>query len=457
MSETRIEHDSMGDVEVSADALYGAQTQRAINNFTISNRILNARFIKAVITIKKAAAISNLHLGMLEPQQANAIETGCDTLLQSFPADQFPISIFQTGSGTSTNMNVNEVLANLAQKSGVQVHPNDHVNLGQSSNDVIPSALLISSALAITGSLLPAIDKLVIAIKEKASEYNDVVKTGRTHLMDALPIKVSAEFKTWAIQLEECKERFNDLLPRLCRLPLGGTAVGSGVNCHHDFPEKAIQTITALTGVTFTSSPLKYKGMSSLDTPLEASAHFKTLATVLIKISNDLRWMNSGPLAGIGEITLPPLQPGSSIMPAKVNPVIPEAVCMASAQVTGLDAANTVAAQSGTFQLNTMFPLVAENLLESASLLAGSCQSLTEKVFNKLVVNRKHCQESLARNPILVTALAPEIGYERAAEIGKIALKQHRTVLDIALESTDIPKEKLEALLNPTNLAEDGS
>ncbi|WP_163340068.1 lyase family protein [Desulfopila sp. IMCC35008] len=454
MKETRTEYDSMGPVEVPAHTLYGAQTQRAVDNFSISDQKMRAEFIRSLLLIKLVAADTNQQLGLLNPEQGSIIVKCCNQLLTDFHMDQFPVPVYQTGSGTSTNMNVNEVVATLCRQKNIDIHPNDHVNLGQSSNDVIPSALLISTVTGIIKDLLPAIDHLMVSIAGNAERFRHIVKTGRTHLMDALPVKISAEFLTWNLQLDECRERFSSLLPRLSRLPLGGTAVGSGVNCHPDFATKAIRFLSHITDISFEASPLAYKGLSSLDTPLEASGHLKTLATVLLKISNDLRWMNSGPLAGLGEITLPPLQPGSSIMPAKVNPVIPEAVCMAAAQVTGFDCANTVAAQSSTFQLNTMLPLIADNLLHALSLLTGSCYALADKVFNDLHVNIARCSESLSKNPILVTALVPEIGYEQAAIIGKTAVLENRPILDVALEKTDITKEKLICLLDPMKLAD---
>lgn len=454
MKESRTEYDSMGPVDVPAHALYGAQTQRAINNFSISRQRMRAEFIRSVLLIKLVAADTNQQLGLLNPEQGTVITECCNQLLSDFKMEQFPVPVYQTGSGTSTNMNVNEVVATLCRQKNIDIHPNDHVNLGQSSNDVIPTALLISTASGIINDLLPAIDRLMVAITRNGDKYKNVVKTGRTHLMDALPIRISAEFSTWVLQLEECRERFSSLLPRLSRLPLGGTAVGSGVNCHPDFAAKAIKSLSHITNISFEASRLPYKGLSSLDTPLEASSHLKTLATVLLKISNDLRWMNSGPFAGLGEITLPSLQPGSSIMPAKVNPVIPEAVCMAAAQVTGFDCANTIAAQSSTFQLNTMLPLIADNLLHALSLLTESCGALADKVFNDLEVNSERCSQSLSRNPILVTALAPEIGYDEAAKIGKAAVREKRSVLDVALEKTNISKEKLNRLLDPMKLAD---
>lgn len=453
---TRTEHDSMGPVELPADVLYGPQTQRAINNFTISRQPLPWKFIVTVILIKQAAAKANMELGSISRQQGETIVACCRQLLDGHFSDQFPVSIYQTGSGTSTNMNVNEVIASLAGKHGVDLNPNDHVNLGQSSNDVIPSAIHIATAVELERSLLPSLERLVEAIRIQGENHRGVVKTGRTHLMDALPIRLQAEFEAWALQVEECGERFRDGFKRITRLPLGGTAIGSGVNCHPLFSGKAIAFIGKATGIDFTKATSAYKGLSSMDTALEISSHLKTLAMSLTKIANDLRWMNSGPLAGIGEIILPALQPGSSIMPAKVNPVIPEAVCMAAAQVAGYDLAVTMAAQSGNFQLNTMLPLIAANLLASIELLAGSCSSLADKVFAGLIINTEKCAAMLELNPILATALNPEIGYLRAAEIAKIAAKEGRPLLEVAEQHTGLPRERLRVLLDPGKLADGG-
>lgn len=452
----RSETDSMGTVELPADALYGPQTQRAITNFTIATEPLPWEFIVAVILIKQAAATANVKLQLLDAVRGQAIIDSCALLQNGEFCDQFPVSIFQTGSGTSTNMNVNEVIAGMGKAKGIQISPNDHVNLGQSSNDVIPTAIHMATAIEVRKALLPAIAILVESIRSKALEYGHVIKTGRTHLMDALPIRLQAEFEAWAIQLEECGERLTDSFDRLTRLPLGGTAIGSGVNCHPEFAGKAIAWLNETTGIRFTMAPSAYKGLSSMDTGLELSGHLKTLAMALMKISNDIRWMNSGPLAGFGEITLPALQPGSSIMPAKVNPVIPEAVCMAAAQVAGYDLAVTLAAQSGNFQLNTMLPLIAANLLTSIRLLTGSCYSLADKVFAGLAVNVEKCSAQLEKNPILVTSLTPEIGYLRAAELAKIAMAENRTILEVAMEYTDIPHNKLQELLDPKTMADGG-
>ena len=460
----RTEKDSLGSVQVPADSPYGAQTQRAVDNFTLSKSVMRWEFIEAVIVIKKSAARTNLSLGLLSPEIAEAIINVCTTLSREKDPGAFPVSVYQTGSGTSTNMNVNEVISHLASTRGINIHPNDHVNLGQSSNDVIPSAIHISTAATLSHTLLPAIDYLMETIQAYAENHREIIKTGRTHLMDAMPVRLSNELMAWVYQLEESAERFNDILPRLLKLPLGGTAVGSGVNCPPGFPDK---TIKAISGELSSSLPLStpllfqpmkspYKGLSSLDTPLELSGHLKNMGMVLFKIANDLRWMNSGPGAGLGEITLPALQPGSSIMPAKVNPVIPEAVCMACSQVAGFDYANTLGSQAGNFQLNTMFPLIANNLLEAISLLTNSCKSLADKAISGMVVNKERCAEPLEKNPILVTGLVPEIGYLKAAEIGKIAASENRTVLDVAREKTDIDEKHLRTLLNPEHLADGG-
>ena len=395
MKKWRTEQDSMGEVEVPMEALYGAQTQRAVNNFTISSQPMHWRFLSALLHIKEAAAITNGRLGLLDTVWAECIAASCRELLGEGNQVHFPVPVYQTGSGTSSNMNINEVIAGRCRQKGVELHPNDHVNMGQSSNDVVPSALLLSSAVAIQDALQPTLASLAATIRGVGQAHRQVLKTGRTHLMDAMPIWFSAEVEAWAVQLEESGERLTDTMGRLGRLPLGGTAVGSGVNCHPDFAELAIASLAKWSGIRLSRAPSAYKGLSSLDTPLELSGQLKTLAMTLFKIANDLRWMNSGPLSGLGEISLPPLQPGSSIMPAKVNPVIPEAVCMAAAQVAGFDTANTIAAQSGNFQLNTMLPLVAQNLLNAIDLLAGCCRSLEEKVFTDLKVDERRCAEML--------------------------------------------------------------
>ncbi len=451
-----MEKDSMGEVRVPATALFGAQTQRAVENFTISPQPLPWNFIEALLIIKSAAAKANYELGQLSHNEAQLIGDAVELLLREKMIEQFPVSIFQTGSGTSTNMNVNEVIVGLVRKKGVELSANDQVNLGQSSNDVIPSAMQVAAVCAATGLLLPALHDLAAIIRRFGDQNSDVIKTARTHLMDALPIRLQAELEGWAMQIDECYERIDSALPRMGRLPLGGTAVGSGVNSHPEFAVKAIGHINRMTGQVFTEALSRYKGISSLDIVVEFSGHLKTCAIALNKIANDLRWMNSGPLTGLGEIRLPALQPGSSIMPAKVNPVIPEAVCMAAAQVLGNDTTINLAAMGGSFQLNTMLPLAAHNILRSLELLTGSARSLGEKAIMNMTVNRQVYAEALALNPILVTSLNPVIGYLKAAEIGKIAQKEGRPVFDVALEHTDIPREKLQQLLDPKNLADGG-
>ncbi len=450
----RTETDSMGDVKVPSNALYGAQTQRAVENFTISRHTLPWPFIQAVLFIKQAAARTNNELGLLPDTLARAITDSVAELLADKPMKEFPVSVFQTGSGTSTNMNVNEVICGSARRRGIKLSANDHVNLGQSSNDVIPSALHMASVIETEGQLLPALKLLTHEILQFARNNSDVIKTGRTHLMDALPIRLQAEFEGWAAQISECSERLEDSLTRLRRLPLGGTAVGSGVNCHPDFPDKAVARLSKKTSIAFSLTTSFYKGISSLDTIVEHSGTLKTTGIALNKIANDLRWMNSGPLTGLAEIKLAALQPGSSIMPAKINPVIPEAVCMAVAQVIGNDATIHVAGLGGNFQLNTMLPVAAANVLNSIDLLTGSALALADKTFPKMKINREKYSQSLALNPILVTSLNPIIGYMQAAKIGKTASEEKRPVIEVAKELTDIPHEDLERLLDPKVLAD---
>lgn len=450
----RVESDSMGDVLVPEDAFYGAQTQRAVDNFTIFDQPLPWTFLEAVLLIKTVAAETNCQLGILSEEYKNVICEVVDELLSSQPLQQFPVSVYQTGSGTSTNMNVNEVIAGMALQRGVSLSPNDHVNLGQSSNDVIPAAIHIASTLSTSRDLLPALCSLSSSIREFSLKNKEIIKTARTHLMDALPMYLHAELEAWSIQLDECTERISEALRRIQRLPLGGTAIGSGLNCHPLFAAKATALLSNKTGLSFTEAPSKYKGLSSLDTVVELSGHLKTSAVTLSKIANDLRWMNSGPLAGLAEIQLPALQPGSSIMPAKINPVIPEAVCMAMAQVIGNDTTISIAGLGGNFQLNTMLPVTAANILYSIDLITGSAKALRKKTITGMKVNHKVFDQALSLNPILVTALNPIIGYLKAAEIGKIALRDGRTVLDVAREQTDIPETDLKKILDPKKLAD---
>jgi fumarate hydratase class II len=456
MSTFRIERDSMGELQVPADALYGAQTQRAIDNFPISGLHLPREFIRALGLIKAAAAEVNLSLGHLKKNQASAIGKAALAVANGDYDAQFPIDIFQTGSGTSTNMNANEVIAHLAVDAGTEVHPNDHVNYGQSSNDVIPTAIHVSATLATTEKLLPALKHLQRVLDRRSRQLKKVVKTGRTHLMDAMPITFGQELSGWSAQIASAIERIEDSLKRMRRLPQGGTAVGTGVNADPKFGPAVAAQLKKLTGVKFESADNYFEGMAAQDAAVELSGQLKTLAVALMKIANDLRWMNSGPLAGLGEIELPALQPGSSIMPGKVNPVIPEATAMVAAQVIGNDASITIAGQSGNFQLNVMLPLIAYNLLQSIGLLANVSRLLADKAIAGFKVNSDRVNQALAMNPILVTALNPVIGYEKGAATAKQAYKEHRPIIDVALETTGLSKDELKKLLDPLTLTKGG-
>ncbi len=449
---TRIETDSMGEVAVPKDALYGAQTQRAVTNFRLSARTMPAEFIQQLATVKYAAAHANQALNLLDNARAEAIKTAALKVIAGQHLDQFPVSVFQTGSGTSTNMNMNEVLAHLG---GQGLHPNDHVNMSQSSNDVIPTTLQLSTALGFEKQLLPALAAAAALIKKKAQGLKKTVKTGRTHLMDAMPVTMEQELNTWAYQLEEAGERFKHTLPALKALPLGGTAVGTGVNCPPGFAQRAIAEISNLTGSEFTPAENKFSRMAAQDVSLACAANLKSLAVVLMKIANDLRWMSSGPLSGLAEIELKALQPGSSIMPGKVNPVVPEAVAMAAAEVIGHETAVTIAAQSSNFQLNVMLPLIADKLLTSIDLMQWACTSIAATI-EGFTVNQANINRSLQRNPILVTALNREIGYEAAASIAKKAYAEGRDVIDVAEEETNLSRAALEELLDPMRLAHPG-
>ncbi|MDP3534992.1 MAG: class II fumarate hydratase [Halomonas sp.] len=452
----RIERDSMGELEVPANALYGAQTQRAINNFPVSGMPMPAAFVHAVARIKLAAARTNHQLGLLDETRANAIEKAANSVINGEHDDQFPIDVYQTGSGTSTNMNVNEVLATLASREGLEVTPNDHVNMGQSSNDVIPTAIHLSAAIAVQASLRPALLTLRDTIDQRGEALAHVVKTGRTHLMDAMPLRMDQELGAWSSQVSQAIERFDSAMQRLCRLAQGGTAVGTGINAPAGFAEKMASELSQQTGLTFTPNDSFFASLSSQDAAVELSGQLKGLACVIMKIANDLRWMNSGPLAGLGEIELEALQPGSSIMPGKVNPVIPESAAQAAAQVIGLDAAITVAGQSGNFQLNVMLPLVASNLLTSITLMSNASRLLAERAIATFKVREDNLQEPLARNPILVTALNSTIGYNAAAAIAKKAYHAGRPIIDVAEEETDLDRKTLERLLDPAELTKGG-
>ena len=443
--------DSMGTVEIPADALYQAQTQRALDNFKISSLRLPQAMIRALALVKKACVETNLDLEKIDQARGQAIAQAADLIIAGKHKDQFCIDVFQTGSGTSSNMNVNEVIASLASTRALQVHPNDHVNMGQSSNDVFPSAIHIAAAEMIHEQLLPASQMLEIALEKRIEQHRETIKTGRTHLMDAMPISLGQEISGWASQLKNDRYRIQTALSRLQQLAIGGTAVGTGINTPPDFGARVCEKLHLTTGIRFKQMENLFEGLSTQNTALEVSGQLRVMATSLTKICNDLRWMNSGPLTGLGEIQLETLQPGSSIMPAKVNPVIPEAVLMAAAQVIGNDSTIALAAQSGNFQLNVMLPVIAYNLLQSIEILSNAIRHLVS-VIESMSVNSENMAQNLSFNPILVTALNPIIGYQKAAEIAKAALGQNRPILEVALEMTDIDEARLRQLLDPGNL-----
>jgi fumarate hydratase class II len=453
----RVERDSMGELQVPASALWGAQTQRAVNNFPISGVRMPPAFIRALALIKWAAARTNRGLGLLPDAIAAAIESSALEVANGSHADQFPIDVFQTGSGTSSNMNANEVIARLATDAlGSKVHPNDHVNMSQSSNDSIPSAIHVAAALELTGKLLPALEHLAATIETKAREVAGIVKTGRTHLMDAMPVRLDQELGGWAAQVRADIRRLQAVMPRLTGLAQGGTAVGTGINAHPKFGAELAAVLAKQTGIDFHSAENYFEALSCQDTAVELSGQLKTTAVGIMKIANDLRWMNSGPLAGLAEIALPDLQPGSSIMPGKVNPVIPEAAAMVAAQVIGNDATITIAGQSGNFQLNVMLPIVALNLLQSIELLANVSTALADSAIKGFKVNKAKLDDALERNPILVTALNPVIGYEKGAAVAKQAYKEGRAIRDVAAEQTQLTPDQLRELLDPLELTKGG-
>ncbi|GMQ96946.1 MAG: class II fumarate hydratase [Gammaproteobacteria bacterium] len=453
----RVEHDSMGALKVPVDALYGAQTQRAVDNFPISNLKMPRAFIQALGLIKAAAARMNAQLGLLPPEIAEAIALAAGKVANGDFDTHFPVDVFQTGSGTSSNMNANEVIAHLAsEQMGKPVHPNDHVNMGQSSNDVIPTAIHLSASVVLNNSLLPAFEHLQTVIEEKGLSLASVVTTGRTHLMDAMPITLGQALSGWAAQVKLVRERLQDVQARLNALAQGGTAVGTGINAHPDFGAGVARLLSQETGLPFTQADNLFAGLSSQDTAVELSGVLNTAAVALMKIANDLRWMNAGPLAGIGEIALPALQPGSSIMPGKINPVIPEAVCMVAAQVMGNHTTITVAGQAGNFQLNVMLPVIAYNLLQGLELTSNASRLLADNAIAGFTVNEAHMQHALAKNPILVTALNPIIGYEQGAAIAKRAYAEGRSIISVALEMTDLDEAELQRLLDPLSMTRGG-
>lgn len=454
----RIEKDSMGSLEVPQDALYGAQTQRAINNFPISGTPMPALFIKALCYVKFACSDSNRELQLLSEDKAHAIQTAADKIIKGEYLDQFPIDVFQTGSGTSTNMNANEVLAQLAKNlTGIEVHPNDDLNMSQSSNDVIPTSIHVAASIALEEQLLPALMHLANVIEDKERALANIIKTGRTHLMDATPIKMSQELSGWRVQITDNIQRLKDTQKRLHKIPQGGTAVGTGINAEAEFGRLVAANLSTITAIPFEQMENLYVGISSQDTAVELSGQLNVLASSFMKIANDLRWMNSGPLAGLGEIQLPALQPGSSIMPGKVNPVIPEAVCMVAAQIMGNHTAITIGGQSGNFQLNVMLPMIAANLLQSIEIASNAAVQLADLAIKDFTVNTENLKQALDVNPILVTALNTVVGYEKGAAIAKQAYQSGRPVLEVALEMTDLDEVTLRQYLNPAVLTQGGN
>ncbi len=457
MSEYRVERDSMGEVHVPADALYAAQTQRAVDNFPISGLTFGRSFLRALGLVKAAAAQVNLDLGLMDEEMSAAIQQAANEVAEGKWDAEFPIDIFQTGSGTSSNMNANEVISNRAtQLKGSKVHPNDHVNMGQSSNDVIPTAIHVAAYLETVNNLLPGLRHLHDTLTSKAAECDYVVKTGRTHLMDAMPVRLSQEIGGWAAQIELSLERIESSLPRVGELAQGGTAVGTGINAHPEFGERLAAVLTARTNGQFRETRNHYAAQASMDSAVELSGQLKATAGALLKIADDLRWMNSGPIAGIGEIKLPSLQPGSSIMPGKINPVISEAVIMVAAQVMGNDVAIGIAGSRGNFQLNVMLPVLAHNLLQSITILANSSRILADKAIAGFTVNEDKIANLVGKNPILVTALNAIIGYDKGAKIAKTAYAEGRLLRDVAKEMTDLTDEELDRYLDPRPMTEGG-
>jgi fumarate hydratase, class II len=454
---TRVERDSLGTLDVPANALWGAQTQRAVQNFPPSGLKMPRAFVRALALIKHAAAGANLELGDLPHAVAAAIQQASLEVAAGRFDDEFPVDVFQTGSGTSSNMNANEVIATLAARIlGKPVHPNDQVNMSQSSNDVVPTAIHVAAALVLEERLLPALKRLREVLTERASEFADVVKTGRTHLMDAMPITLAQEMGAWRSQIAAAESRLASVTPRLYALAQGGTAVGTGINARPQFGAVFARHLADRTQIAFRPSDNFFEALSSQDTAVELSGQLKVLSVSLTKIANDLRWMNSGPLAGLAEIALPALQPGSSIMPGKVNPVVAESVTMIAAQVIGNDLTITLAGQSGNFQLNVMLPVIAYNLIQSLELLSIASRNLADHALVGFSVNRDRMNDALARNPILVTALNRLIGYEKGASIAKKAYAEGRPILDVAAEMTDLSLDELRRLLDPKALTEGG-
>jgi len=459
----RTEKDSMGEMTLPADALHGASTHRAVLNFLVSSYRFSRPFIRALGLMKWAAAQANHDLGLLDAERAALIVQAAEEVADGKLDEHFPLDIFQTGSGTSTNTNANEVIANrCAQLEGKSigshdpVHPNDHVNMGQSSNDVIPSAIHISAAEQLKNRLIPALEKLHAALETKAKEFWHVIKIGRTHLMDATPIRLGQEFSGYAQQVAYARERAQKSIDALRELALGGTAVGTGLNRHVDLPKKMLRHLEQRTGITFYEAKNHFEAQGGKDAVVEASGDLKTIAVSLFKIANDIRWLGSGPRCGIGEIQLPATQPGSSIMPGKVNPVMCESLMMVCAQVIGNDTTVTWAGANGNFELNVMMPVMAHNLLESIRLLANVVDIFCDKCVRGIVANEERCRDLVELSMAMVTSLTPKIGYDRAAEIAKESAKTGRTIREISREKNVLPEKELELALDPIKMTEPG-
>ena len=459
----RVERDSMGEIEIPDEALWGAQTQRAVENFPISGLRFGRRFIQALGWVKRACARANTDLGLLDQRLGEAIVRACDEIIRGKLDDHFPVDVFQTGSGTSTNMNANEVIANRAIQllggqvgSKTPVHPNDHVNMSQSSNDVIPTAIHVAAALALRDDLIPALEHLRDALTEKARAFDAIVKTGRTHLQDATPIRLGQEFSGYAAQVVKGVVRAGKAVEALSELPLGGTAVGTGINCPAGFPQRAIAHLNQALGTAFVEAENHFEANAARDAIVEASGELRTIAVSLTKIANDIRWLGSGPRSGLGELRLPAVQPGSSIMPGKVNPVMAEALIMVAAQVIGYDAAIGLGGLGSHFELNMMMPLMAHNLLSSIAMMANAVRVFTDRCIVGIQADEDRCRETVERNLALATALAPVIGYDEAAEIAKEAYRTGRTVREVAIERGVLSPDELDAVLDARKMTEPG-
>ena len=452
MDDYRIEHDSMGEVRVPQDALWRAQTQRAVENFPISGTTLEGEHVVAIAQVKAAAAKVNAELGVIGQEQADAIRAAAAEIVDGQHLDHFPIDVFQTGSGTSSNMNMNEVLASLAKRHGVDVHPNDHVNASQSSNDTFPTSIHVAATSSTVQQLVPALDHLASTLEAKAKEFAETVKSGRTHLMDATPVMLGQELGGYAAAMRLGIERLEAVLPRVAELPLGGTAVGTGINTPEGFAARVIAELAESTGLPFTEARNHFEAQGARDALVELSGQLKTIAVGLTKICNDLRWMSSGPRTGLAEINLPDLQPGSSIMPGKVNPVLPEATLMVCAQVIGNDTAVTVSGASGNFELNVMMPVLARNLLESIRLLSTSSRLLADRCIDGITANEEQCRMNAEGTPMIVTPLNHYVGYDEAAQIAKQAIKERKTIRDVVIERGHVPgkitEEQLDKVLD---------